>query len=151
MFFAHLGFAVLIIGILLSSLLNQELEVKLKPGTSAHLGPYQFFFVDLSIANGSNYRGVLTTFDVMKEKRKVAVLQPEKRIYFVRDMVMSKVDIHPSIFRDLYISLGEPLDDNAWSVRIYYKPFIRWIWAGSVIMIFGGILSIIGYNNGRRS
>lgn len=151
MAFAHLGFAVMIIGILLSSLLNQELETKLKPGQSATLGPYQFFFVELSGVTGSNYRGVSATFDVMKQSRHITNMTPEKRIFFVRDMVMTKVDIHPGVFRDLYIALGEPLDDNAWSVRLYYKPFIRWIWTGGIIMIFGGILAIIGYKNGRQS
>ena len=151
MAFAHLGFAILIIGILLSSLLSQELEVKLKPGNAATLGPYQFFLVDITGVKNSNYRGVRAQFDVMKQSRHITSMYPEKRIYFVRDMVMTNVDIHPSIFRDLYIALGEPLDDDAWSVRLYYKPFIRWIWAGSIIMIFGGILAILGYKNGRKS
>jgi cytochrome c-type biogenesis protein CcmF len=151
MAFAHIGFAILIIGILLSSLLNQELEVKLSPGNAATLGPYQFFFIKLTSANDSNYRGVRAEFEVMKQTRHITNLYPEKRIYFVRDMVMTKVDIHPSIFRDLYIALGEPLENDAWSVRLYYKPFISWLWAGSMIMIFGGILSLLGYKNGRKT
>lgn len=150
MAFAHIGFAILIIGILLSSLLNQELEVKLSPGNAATLGPYQFFFIKITSANDSNYRGVRAEFEVMKQTRHITNLYPEKRIYFVRDMVMTKVDIHPSIFRDLYIALGEPLEKDAWSVRIYYKPFISWLWAGSMIMIFGGILSLLGFKNGRK-
>lgn len=151
MAFAHLGFAILIIGILLSSLLNQELETKLNPGNSAVLGPYQFFFINVTAANDSNYRGVRAQFEVLKQTRHITTLYPEKRIYFVRDMVMTKVDIHPSIFRDLYIALGEPLEGDAWSVRIYYKPFISWLWAGTMIMIFGGLLSLVGYKNGRKS
>ena len=70
-------------------------------------------------------------------------LYPEKRIYTVRDMVMTKVDIHPGLFRDLYIALGEPLDHEEWSVRIYYKPFIRLIWLGGIIMILGGLCAFI--------
>ncbi len=147
---SHIGFAVLIIGILLSSQLNQEREVKLAPGNSVAIGPYQFFFVTTSSVQGSNYRGVQAEFDVMKKDRHIVNMYPQKRIYFVRDMVMTKVDIHPGIFRDLYIALGEPLDNQSWSVRVYYKPFVRWIWAGGIIMIIGGILSIIGYRNGRK-
>jgi cytochrome c-type biogenesis protein CcmF len=151
MFAGHLGFAILIIGILLSSLLSQETEVKIRPGNAVTLGPYQFFFIGITGIKGSNYRGIQGEFDVVKKTHHVTTMKPEKRIYFVRDMVMTKVDIHPGVFRDLYLALGEPLEDNYWSVRVYYKPFIRWIWAGSIIMIFGGILSIIGYRTGRKS
>ncbi len=150
MMFAHLGFAILIIGILLSSLLSQEREVKLKPGNAVTIGPYQFFFIGLTGIQGSNYRGIQAEFDVMKNDRHIVSMFPEKRIYIVRDMVMTKVDIHPGLFRDLYLALGEPLNDNSWSIRVYYKPFIRWIWAGGLIMIFGGLLSILGYKNGRK-
>jgi cytochrome c-type biogenesis protein CcmF len=148
---AHLGFAMLIIGILLSSLLSQEREVRLKPGNAVGIGPYQFFFIGTKGITGSNYRGIQAEFDVMKNDRHVTNMYPEKRIYLVRDMVMTKVDIHPGVFRDLYLALGEPLDDTSWSIRVYYKPFIRWIWAGSIVMIIGGILSLIGYKSGRRS
>jgi cytochrome c-type biogenesis protein CcmF len=148
---AHLGFAMLIIGILLSSLLSQEREVRLKPGNAVSIGPYQFFFIGTKGITGSNYRGIQAEFDVMKNDRHVTNMYPEKRIYLVRDMVMTKVDIHPGVFRDLYLALGEPLDDTSWSIRVYYKPFIRWIWAGSIVMIIGGILSLIGYKSGRRS
>ncbi len=142
MMLAHLGFAVLIIGIMLSSLLNIESNVRIKPGNATHIGPYQFFFVDTESSNGTNYRGIRANFEVIKNKNHIADLHPEKRIYIVREMVMTKVDIHPGIFRDLYIALGEPLDQNYWSLRIYYKPFIRWIWFGAAIMILGGLLAI---------
>lgn len=147
---AHLGFAIFIIGILLSSLLNTERETRLKPGNAVTVGPYQFFFVEINGIQGSNYRGIQATFDVMKKDKSVATLHPEKRIYFVRDMVMTKVAIDPGVFRDLYLALGEPFEDESWSVRVYYKPFIRWIWSGSFIMILGGILSIVGYRTGRK-
>ncbi|HEX4044855.1 MAG TPA: heme lyase CcmF/NrfE family subunit [Gammaproteobacteria bacterium] len=139
---AHSGFAILIIGILLSSLLSQEREVRIKPGESTLIGPYQFLFFDTKSIQEKNYRGIRADFEVIKGQRHVTHLYPEKRIYPVREMVMSHVDIHPSIFRDLYIALGEPLNQDYWSVRIYYKPFVRWIWFGGIIMILGGILSL---------
>lgn len=148
---AHIGFAMLVIGVLLSSILSQEVSTKVRPGNTVDIGPYKFFFIDTSGVEGSNYRGIRGEFEVVKHTRHVTNLYPEKRIYLVRDMVMTKVDIHPGVFRDLYIALGEPLEGDAWSVRIYYKPFIRWVWAGSIIMMIGGILSIIGYRPGRRS
>lgn len=139
---AHLGFAVLIIGIMLSSLLNQESEARIKPGDTTDIGPYQFLFIDTQGVQGGNYRGIRAAFEVLKNKRHVANMYPEKRIYSVREMVMTTVDIHPGIFRDLYLALGEPLDENYWSVRLYYKPFVRWIWFGGLIMMLGGILAI---------
>ena len=140
---AHLGFAILVIGIMLSSILNEEREVRIKPGNAVNIGPYQFFFINTQNANGSNYRGIRANFEVIKNKYHIANLYPEKRIYTVREMVMTKVDIHPSIFRDLYIALGEPLDQDYWSVRLYYKPFIRFIWFGGLVMIIGGLLAMI--------
>lgn len=153
MSFAHLGFAVLIIGIMLSSILSEEREVRIKPGDAISLGPYQFYFLDTQGVQGANYRGIRADFEIRKNKRHIIMMHPEKRIYTIREMVMTKVDIHPGIFRDLYIALGEPLGTEHWSVRIYYKPFMRWIWFGGIIMIFGGILAIIQKrdNLGKRS
>lgn len=139
---AHTGFAILVIGIMLSSLLNQERNVRVKEGDEVSIGPYQFYFQNTKGVEGPNYRGIQANFSVSKHKRHITNLYPEKRIYLVRDMVMTKVDIHPGIFRDLYIALGEPLNDKAWSVRMYYKPFIRWIWFGGILMIIGGILAM---------
>lgn len=140
---AHAGFAMLVIGVILSGSLNEERQVRMKPGDGVNLGPYQFFFLDTQGTGGSNYRGIQASFEVVKNGRHVANLYPEKRIYTVREMVMTKVDIHPGVFRDLYIALGEPLDDNFWSVRLYYKPFVRWIWFGGIIMMLGGISTLL--------
>lgn len=140
---AHAGFAILVIGIMLSSILNQEREVRLQPGEAATLGPYQFNFENIKGVAGSNYRGIQAAFAVVKNRRHIITMYPEKRIYTVREMVMTKVDIHPGIFRDLYIALGEPLEGNYWSVRLYYKPFVRWIWFGGMIMMIGGILALL--------
>lgn len=140
---SHFGFALLIIGIVLSSILNQEKEIKLQPGDTTSLGPYNFVFINLYSQDGSNYHGLTAHFNVTKNMHHVTDLYPEKRIYTVRDIVMTKVDIHPGIFRDLYIALGEPLANDYWSVRIYYKPFVRWIWFGGIIMMIGAISAII--------
>lgn len=140
---AHIGFAIFVIGVMLSSALNQERQVRIQPGNAVSIGPYQFFFIDTQGTSGSNYRGIRASFEVLKNDHHVINMYPEKRIYTVREMVMTKVDIHPGIFRDLYIALGEPLDQNHWSVRIYYKPFIRWIWFGGMVMILGGIFAIL--------
>jgi len=147
MAFTHSGFAILIIGIMLSSVLNQEKNIQLSVHDQISIGPYQFYFLKTNGINGPNYHGIQAEFEVTKGRRHIAHLYPEKRIYTVRDMVMTKIDIHPGIFRDLYIALGEPLSNDSWSVRIYYKPFIRWIWFGGLLMIIGSILAIL---NGKK-
>lgn len=144
MSFAHIGFAILIIGIVLSNALSEEREVRIRPGTVTHIGPYEFYFLNTEGVNGSNYRGIRANFEVVKNNRHITNLYPEKRIYTVREIVMTKVAIHPSIFRDLYVALGEPLDQtDEWIVRFYYKPFIRFIWFGGGFMILGGLFALL--------
>ena len=148
---AHFGFAITVIGIMLSSLLSLERDVKIKPEDMVQVGPYAFTFVEAQEINGANFRSIRTTFEVGKNNRHVTNLYPEKRIYLVRNMVMTTVDINASIFRDLYIALGEPLEKDYWSVRIYYKPFVRWIWFGGLLMILGGIITLIQYRKPTAS
>ncbi len=142
MTFAHIGFAILIIGIMLSSLLNQEREIRIKVGEVTQIGPYYFNFLSTQGLQGPNYRGIRANFEISKNNHHITYLQPEKRIYLVREMVMTKVAIHPGLFRDLYLALGELFAENDWSIRLYYKPFIRWIWFGAFIMMMGGLLSL---------
>jgi cytochrome c-type biogenesis protein CcmF len=144
---AHLGFIILILGILLSSTLSLEREVRMKPGDGVKLGPYQFFFLGVQNVQGSNYKGVQAAFDVVKGVHHVTNLYPEKRIYTIREMVMTHVAIDPGLLRDLYLALGQPLEDNYWSVRLYYKPFMRWVWGGGVIMILGALVTLFKRKN----
>jgi cytochrome c-type biogenesis protein CcmF len=67
---------------------------------------------------------------------------PEKRLYTVQNQAMTEAAIDSGLLRDLYVSLGEPLAGGAWSVRLYHKPFIDWIWGGCLIMAMGGVLAI---------
>ncbi|HEB99560.1 MAG TPA: hypothetical protein ENJ05_08640, partial [Thiotrichales bacterium] len=78
---------------------------------------------------------------VLRDGKEVAVLHPEKRIYRVQTMPMTEAAIDAGLLRDLYVALGEPLEGGAWAVRIYYKPFIRWIWLGALAMALGGTLA----------
>lgn len=136
---AHGGFAILMIGILLSSLLSETHDYVMKPGSYVTFGPYQFYFSDMKKGVRNNYQSLQARFDVTKGNHAITHLKSEKRLFLPRDMVTTKVAIHPTIFRDLYLALGEPLDQGNWSVRIYYKPFIRWIWFGGLMMILGAI------------
>ena len=85
---------------------------------------------------------IVTPFGQLRKAIPVAVMEPEKRVYLVQKMPMTEAAIDPGLFRDLFVALGEPLgNEGAWSVRIYHKPFIRWIWLGALIMAFGGLLA----------
>lgn len=140
---AHIGFAVVILSIILSSAFSKEREVRLETGESVALGPYLFQFNNVQGEDGPNYRGIRGSFTVLRHNKKITTLMPEKRLYSVRSMVMTKVDIYPGVFHDLYVALGEPLASNAWSVRLYYKPFIRWVWLGGFCIALSGFLSLL--------
>lgn len=150
--FAHLGLAVFVVGVTLSGSHSEEKIVKLSPGESATIGSYTFKFGGVQAVEGPNYHAQEGRFEVFENGQRVAALNPQKRIYQVQKNPMTEAAIDPGLTRDLYVALGEPLDKDAWSVRIYYKPFIRWIWFGGLLMMAGGLSSLLDkrYRIGSR-
>ena len=143
MSFAHIGVAVFIVGITLTSQYSLEEDIRLSTGQVYSLGGYDFKFHGVKDSVGPNYRAAQGTFEISKNGKLVAELHPQKRMYNAGGMPMTEAGIDPGLFRDLYVSLGESLDGKgAWSVRVYYKPFVRWIWLGALFMAFGGFLSV---------
>ena len=140
---AHIGIGVTIIGVTLSSLYSSDSHNKMSPGESVTLRDYQFYFDRLEIRQGPNYESHTAVIEVTQNGKAVATLLPEKRIYQVRNMPMTEAGIDPGFTRDLYVSLGEPLGGEAWSLRVYHKPFVRWIWLGAIFMAMGGLLVIL--------
>ncbi|MDH5517227.1 MAG: heme lyase CcmF/NrfE family subunit [Gammaproteobacteria bacterium] len=139
---AHMGIAVFIIGITLTSLYSQEKDVRLEPGQSYQLGEYTFEFEGVTQVMGPNYTANQGRVKVSRGEQLLQVMEPQKRIYRVQKMPMTEAAIDAGISRDLFVALGEPLDhQGAWSVRLYVKPFIRWIWIGAVIMSLGALLA----------
>ena len=141
MLLAHLGVAVSVIGIAVSSGYGQQDDVKMSPGTSTMLAGYRIEFVKETALNGANYHGSRVRFVINRLNRN-STIYPEKRIYDVTGIPMTESAIDVTPFRDIYIALGEPLGENAWSVRLYYKPFVRWIWWGGFLIVFGGFLAL---------
>lgn len=141
MIVAHLGVAVSILGIAISSGLGLQDDVKLAPGQQVRLAGYEISFVGEQTLKGPNYQGTRAEFKIVHDQ-KTRLIFPEKRIYTVGQMPMTESAIDVTPFRDLYIALGEPLDENAWSVRLYYKPFVRWIWGGGILIFLGGLLAL---------
>jgi cytochrome c-type biogenesis protein CcmF len=139
----HAGFAVLIIGITMTQNFSIERDVKLAVGDNISFEHYDFHFDAVNDLQGKNYTGTVGVFTIKKDDRYVTTMKAEKRIYTVQRMPMTEAAIDGGVTRDLYIAMGEMLPDGAWAVRIYYKPFIRWIWFGPLMMGFAGILMML--------
>ena len=140
---AHVGLGVFLIGVSLTSAISSEQHLRMEAGDQHVMSGYTFKFTGTRIVQGPNYSADEGEFIVTKGDREVTRLYPQKRQYAQRGSTMTEAAIDPGFTRDLYVSLGEPLDDRgqAWAVRIYYKPFIRWIWLGTILMMFGGFLA----------
>lgn len=138
----HLGFAVTLIGITLVSAYNVERNVRMATGDRVTLQGYEFVFKSVSEYAGPNYTADVAHVDVYQNGNITASLAAEKRFYPVQRNVMTEAGIDSGLTRDLFVALGEQLQNGDWSLRIYVKPFINWIWLGAFIMAFGGVLSI---------
>ncbi len=139
---AHLGVAVTVIGITMVSSYETERNLRMGEGDTATLQGYTFRFGGVKELDGPNYRASRGKLEVSRDGRTVATLYPEKRAYISSGMPMTESAIDYGFTRDLYAALGEPLDGGAWSVRLFHKPFVVWIWIGAVLMALGGLLAI---------
>jgi cytochrome c-type biogenesis protein CcmF len=145
MHLAHVGMAVVVIGITMVRGYETEKDVRMAPGQTVSEGGYEFKFVSVGDKPGPNYSSIKGIFAVTKNGKTVETLTPEKRTYFASGQTMTEASIDSGFTRDLYVSLGEPVEgssDGAWAVRIYVKPFIDWIWAGCIFMALGGAFAI---------
>lgn len=142
MVIAHLGIAVFALGVTIVKGFESEIAVRMLPGEVAHLAGYDFTFKGVEEIQGPNYTASRGQLLVTKNGAVRTTLSSEKRLYTVQNMPMTEAGISPAIIHDLYASLGEPLEDGAWSVRIYYKPMVEWIWFGCLMMGLGGLLAI---------
>ena len=140
MVLAHLGLAMTVWGIAFSQNYSVERDVRMSVGDTVQIADYDFTFKGISDANGPNYIGGKAQIDITYHGKTEATLFAEKRLYTVSKMPMTEAAIDWGFTRDLYVALGEKLENNAWALRLYYKPFIRWIWLGGLFMALGGLL-----------
>ncbi len=139
---AHLGVAVFIVGVTLTTSQSVERDVRLAPGQKQTLAGYEFEFEGTANALGPNYTAERGTIVVNRDGRPIATLYPEKRHYPIQEQPMTEAAIAPGLTRDLYVALGEAVDGgSAWTLRLYVKPFIRWIWLGALMMALGGLIA----------
>jgi cytochrome c-type biogenesis protein CcmF len=143
MMVAHLGVAAFIIGVTMVKGHEVERDVKMEVGDTTEVRGYTFTFKGVADVNGPNYVAARATIEVSRDGRVLRVMNPEKRMYRVQQNPMTEADIDTGLTRDLYVSLGEPVEGSkgAWIVRVYVKPFVDWIWGGCLLMALGGLLA----------
>jgi cytochrome c-type biogenesis protein CcmF len=141
MHLAHLGLAVCVTGVTLVKGYESEQDVRMAPGETLTMGAYVLRFVGVREVEGPNYRASRGELTLERDGRVLKTMRPEKRAYFSSQMPMTEAAIDSGLTRDIYVSLGEPLDGGAWSVRAHHKPFVDWIWVGALLMALGGSLA----------
>jgi cytochrome c-type biogenesis protein CcmF len=137
----HLGIAITAIGIVIVSHYAIELEMKVLPQVPVKISDYDLTLKEITLVEGSNYLARTAHFTLEKNAQTIAELYPEKRLFVVPGTMMTETAIDAGLFRDIYISLGEKLPDGGISARIYYKPFVRWIWFGGIMIAFGAMIA----------
>src|SRR3546814_20162580 len=131
---AHLGIAVFVVGVTLVMGYETEQDVSMAPGQTVSAGGYELKFLGVRKARGPNYVAEVGDIEMSREGKVLRLLHPEKRTYASSAMPMTEAAIDANGLRHVYVALGEPLADDAWSIRVYYKPFVDWIWAGCILM-----------------
>ena len=137
------GIAVFVIGVAMVGSYQEEKDVRMAPGETVTVGGYQVEMKIVKPAQGPNYQAMRGVFEISRGGKVEGVLTPEKRNYDSSTMPMTEAAINTGLTRDIYVSLGEPLEGNAWAVRVYYKPFVDWIWGGCLLMALGGLFAVL--------
>jgi cytochrome c-type biogenesis protein CcmF len=136
-----LVFAVFLVGAILVEAQNVLREVPMLPGHTQTIGRYAFRFDGVERVPGPNYMADRGHVQVFRDDRPLVLLHPEKRAYASGGQVMTDAGIHAGVRADIFVALGEPLGGDAWAVRLHVKPFVRWIWAGALLMALGGFVT----------
>ena len=149
MILAHCGVAIATMGAVMSSYFGSELGVRLAPQQSQQLGQFEFHYDRFSNEIGPNFTAEVAFFSVSKQGKPYAEIVPERRYYDVRTMTMSEVGLDASFWGDLYIVMGDNLGKGEFTFRLHYKPLIRWLWLGGILMALGALCSVINLKRKR--
>lgn len=139
---AHFGVGLFVIGVTLVSAFNVENDVSMRPGQTVEVAGYQFELRELRGVEGPNYEAIEGLIEIRHDGDFIAEVRPQKRQYLVQQSPMTEAGIHAKWNKDLFVALGDQLGDDAWSVRIQYKPMIRFIWFGALVMALGGLIAV---------
>jgi cytochrome c-type biogenesis protein CcmF len=139
----HIGMGVTVIGVAAASAWNVERLAVMKPGESADLGGYRVTFERVFEQHGPNYEELAGAFELKSGSRVIGTIIASKRKYEAPPQSTTQAGISPRPLGDVYAVLGNELDGGAYAVRLYFHPFVRWIWGGALIMFLGGLVSLI--------
>ena len=143
MVIAHLGIAAILVGASLTTIYSIERDVRMQEHQTVKLLNYEFTMLSLQQVKGPNYVADEALISVTQNGEHIADMQPQKRRYYARGSVMTEVALEVNLMRDLYVAMGEPIDEKAWAMRVHIRPFVRWIWLGSLMMAFGACLAVM--------
>ena len=147
---AHIGFAICVIGAMMNSYYGDEKGVRLKPNESATLAGFSFTYDDYQDVIGANYTAERAIFKIAKEKETLAQVTPERRYYDVRTMTMAEVGLYHHFLDDIYIVMGDKFGNLEYAFRLHYKPYVRALWLGGIVMVFASLLALFGYRQANR-
>jgi cytochrome c-type biogenesis protein CcmF len=147
---AHIGLAVTLFGITTMETRRTERDVSLAPGQEVKVGEYAFRLESVEDVEGPNYSAVRARVTVTRNDRPEAVLLPERRNYDVQQQSLAEASLGLSWRRDLLATLGDPVGQDAWSMRLQVRPMMRFVWMGALFMAFGGFLATMDRRYRRR-
>ncbi|WP_448917114.1 heme lyase NrfEFG subunit NrfE [Haemophilus sputorum] len=147
---AHIGFAICVIGAMMNSYYGDEKGVRLKPNESATLAGFSFTYDDYQDVIGANYTAERAIFKIAKENETLAQVTPERRYYDVRTMTMAEVGLYHHFLDDIYIVMGDKFGNLEYAFRLHYKPYVRALWLGGIVMVFASLLALFGYRQANR-
>ena len=147
---AHIGFAICVIGAMMNSYYGDEKGVRLKPNESATLAGFSFTYNDYQDVIGANYTAERAIFKIAKENETLAQVTPERRYYDVRTMTMAEVGLYHHFLDDIYIVMGDKFGNLEYAFRLHYKPYVRALWLGGIVMVFASLLALFGYRQANR-
>jgi len=142
MIIAHLGIAVTLIGVSLTSIYTIERDLRMEEHQAVNLLDYEFTLRSLQKVKGPNYLADEAFISVTYKGKALDDMHPQKRRYYARGSTMTEVALDKSLFRDIYVAMGEPVSEKAWAMRVHIKPFVRWIWLGALMMALGALLAV---------
>jgi cytochrome c-type biogenesis protein CcmF len=148
---AHLGMGLFVIGVTIVSAFGVESDRAMRTGETLEVAGLEFELRELRQVEGANYTAIEAVVEVRREGDFIATVRPQKRQYLVQKNWMTEAGIHPTWNKDLFVALGDQLGDGAWSVRIQYKPMIRFIWIGAFVMALGGLVAVSDRRRYRRA
>ena len=139
---AHFSLGLLIVSISFNSMLSTERAINIKINESESYKDLNIFFKDISLVNKSNHDAIKANFLIEDSFSNSFSLSPEKRKYFTRGQITTETAIYVTPLRDIYLTIGDQLEDGSWIVNIQINYLIRWIWISAVFMSFAGLMLI---------